>query len=92
MPQALLGIPFLIFLAWLTSVDRRRFPLKLVIAGTLLQVTLAALFLKVPLLQDLLLIINRIVLTLEAAMPIFDRAAVPFIPGFRFSRWRAGAI
>ena len=48
-------------------VDRRRFPLKLVIAGLLLQLTLAVLFLKVPLLQDLLLVINKIVLTLEAA-------------------------
>ena len=67
MPQALLGIPLLVLLAWLTSAGRRRFPLKLVVAGLLLQLLLAAVFLKVPLLQDLLLVINRIVLTLEAA-------------------------
>lgn len=67
MPQALLGIPLLVFLAWLTSAGRRRFPFKLVVAGLLLQLLLAALFLKVPLLQELLLVINRIVLALEAA-------------------------
>lgn len=67
MPQALLGIPLLLFLAWLTSTDRRRFPVKLVLTGLFLQLSLAALFLKVPLLQDLLLLINQLVLTLEAA-------------------------
>jgi concentrative nucleoside transporter, CNT family len=67
MSQALLGIPLLVFFAWLTSTDRRRFPLKLVLAGLVLQLLLAALFLKVPLLQQVLLIINKIVLTLEAA-------------------------
>ncbi len=67
MPQALIGIPLLVLLAWLTSTDRRRFPLKLVIAGLLMQLALAALFLKLPLLQDALLLVNRLVLMLEAA-------------------------
>lgn len=67
MSQALLGIPLLVFLAWISSDDRRQFPLKLVVSGLLLQLLLAALFLKVPLLQQALLIINKIVLALEAA-------------------------
>lgn len=67
MHQALLGLPLLIFLAWLTSSDRRRFPLKLVIAALLLQFVLALLLLKLPLLQGPLLLINKMVLTLEAA-------------------------
>ena len=67
MSQALLGIPLLIFLAWLTSSNRRRFPLKIVLAGLALQFTLALLFLKLPLLQQALLLINQLVLTLEAA-------------------------
>jgi CNT family concentrative nucleoside transporter len=67
MSQALLGLPALVLLAWLTSSDRRRFPLKLVVSGLLAQVLLAVLFLKLPLLQDFLLVINRLVLALEAA-------------------------
>ena len=67
MSQALLGLPALVLLAWLTSSDRRRFPVKLVVSGLLAQVLLAVLFLKLPLLQDLLLVINRLVLALEAA-------------------------
>ncbi|MCB1688762.1 MAG: hypothetical protein KDI33_09765 [Halioglobus sp.] len=67
MSQALLGLPGIILLAWLSSSNRRQFPLRLVIAGLLAQFVLAALFLKVPLLQDALLLVNRLVLTLEAA-------------------------
>ena len=67
MLQGLLGLPAIILLAWLTSSDRRRFPLRLVISGVVAQLILAALFLKLPLLQDLLLVINRLVLSLEAA-------------------------
>jgi CNT family concentrative nucleoside transporter len=67
MPQALLGLPCIILLAWLTSSNRRNFPLRLVITGTLVQILLAVLFLKAPLLQDALLLVNRLVLTLEAA-------------------------
>ena len=55
MSQALLGLPAIIFLAWLTSSARRQFPLKLVVAGVLAQLLLAALLLKVPLLQEALL-------------------------------------
>lgn len=65
--QALLGLPLLIFLAWLSSSNRRSFPLKLVLVGVAVQFLLALLFLKVPLLQQFLLLINSAVLTLEAA-------------------------
>jgi CNT family concentrative nucleoside transporter len=67
MPQALIGIPIIILLAWLTSSERRRFPLRLVVTGLLAQLILALLFLKVPQLQQLLLVINKMVLALEAA-------------------------
>jgi CNT family concentrative nucleoside transporter len=67
MSQGLLGLPAIILLAWLTSSDRWNFPLRLVISGVIAQLALAALFLKAPLLQDLLLVINRLVLALEAA-------------------------
>ncbi|MCR9105082.1 MAG: nucleoside:proton symporter [Gammaproteobacteria bacterium] len=67
MSQALLGLPCLIFLAWLSSADRSRFPLRLVIAGVLAQFMLALLLLKAPLLQEGLLLINNLVLVMEAA-------------------------
>lgn len=67
MPQALLGLPCIILLAWLTSSNRRRFPLRLVVTGLLAQWLMAALFLKVPLLQDALMLVNQLVLALEAA-------------------------
>jgi CNT family concentrative nucleoside transporter len=67
MSQALLGLPCIILLAWLTSSNRRGFPLRLVVSGLLAQLLLATLFLKLPLLQDALLLVNQIVLTLEAA-------------------------
>ncbi len=67
MSQALLGLPCIILLAWLTSSNRRGFPLRLVVSGLLAQLLLATLFLKLPLLQDALLLVNQVVLTLEAA-------------------------
>ena len=67
MSQALLGLPAILLLAWLTSSNRRRFPLRLVVTGLLAQVALAALLLKVPLLQQGLMLANRFVLTIEAA-------------------------
>ena len=67
MSQALLGLPLIVLLAWLTSSNRRRFPLRLVIAGLLAQLLLASLLLKVPALQNALILINQMVLMLEAA-------------------------
>jgi len=67
MSQALLGLPLIIVLAWLVSSDRRRFPLRLVVTGLAAQLLLAALLLKVPLLQRALLLVNDAVLALEAA-------------------------
>ena len=67
MSQALIGLPCIILLAWLSSSNRRRFPLRLVITGLVAQMILAILFLKVPPLQNALLIINKLVLALEAA-------------------------
>lgn len=67
MSQALLGLPCIILLAWLTSSGRRDFPLRLVVTGLLAQLLLALVFLKVPLLQEALLLVNRLVLALEAA-------------------------
>ena len=52
MPQALIGIAAIIGLAWLSSSNRRAFPLRLVLSALLFQVVLALAFLKLPLLQE----------------------------------------
>lgn len=67
MNQALLGLPTIILIAWVVSERRRAFPLRLVLTGVIAQLVLAALLLKVPLLQDGLLVINRLVLAIEEA-------------------------
>ena len=67
MSQALLGLPLIVFFAWLTSSNRRHFPLRLVVAGLLAQLLLASLLLKVPALQNVLMLINQLVIMLEAA-------------------------
>jgi CNT family concentrative nucleoside transporter len=67
MYQALIGLPAIIALAWLSSSNRRAFPVRLVLTGLLAQLLLALLFLKAPPLQDALLVINRMVLAIEAA-------------------------
>ncbi|MEM1156299.1 MAG: nucleoside transporter C-terminal domain-containing protein [Pseudomonadota bacterium] len=65
--QALLGLPCIVLLAWTFSSDRRRFPLRIVIVGLLLQFVLAWLCLKTAPLQDALMIVNRVVIALENA-------------------------
>lgn len=67
MSQALLGLPAIVLFAWLLSSGKRQFPWRIVATGILAQLLLAALFLKVPLLQKLLLVINQLVLAIEAA-------------------------
>ncbi len=44
----ILGVIVLVALAWAISEDRRRFPWRMVVAGTLLQVALALLLLRAP--------------------------------------------
>ena len=67
MSQALLGIPCIIAIAWLSSSNRGRFPARLVLIGLLAQIIIALALLKLPLLQSTLLIINNLVLALEDA-------------------------
>ena len=67
MSQAWLGLPVIVLLAWLSSSDRSRFPLRLVAAGLAAQFLLALLLLRLPVLQEALLLVNRAVLAVEAA-------------------------
>lgn len=67
MPQALLGLPAILLLAWLFSSNRASPPWRLIFTGLAAQLLLAVTFLKIPALQNALLHINDLVLTLEAA-------------------------
>ncbi|WP_316348624.1 nucleoside transporter C-terminal domain-containing protein [Desulfuromonas acetoxidans] len=65
--QPLLGLGVFILVAWLISEQRRRFPVRLVIIGLVLQLILAALLFHVPWFQSLFLVLNKVVLALENA-------------------------
>ena len=65
--HAAAGIAGLLALAWLMGEDRRGVPWRAVLSGLALQVALALLFLKVPLMKDLFLKLNDALLVLEKA-------------------------
>ncbi len=63
--QGLLGLIFFLLLAWICSENRRRIPLRTVLAGVALQLLICALLLKVPLIKGFFLSLNRVILSLE---------------------------
>ena len=65
--HALLGIAGLLAIAWLLSEERRAVPWRAVGAGLALQLVLAVLFLKIPLVKELFLKLNDALLVLEKA-------------------------
>jgi CNT family concentrative nucleoside transporter len=65
--RGLLGIAALLLLAWLLSEDRFRVPVRVVVAGLLLQVALAVVFLKFPPARTVFLLLNKGVVALQAA-------------------------
>jgi len=77
-PQGLLGIAFLLALAWALSEDRSRPPWRLVAAGLGLQIALALILLKLPGVNDAALSLNSIVTTLDAA----TRTGTSFVFGY----------
>ncbi len=67
MGQSVLGLFSFIFIAWIFSEDKRRFPWKLVAMGLALQFLIAFLLLNLPLFQSVFLWLNSAVLALEEA-------------------------
>ena len=65
--HAAAGIAGLLALAWLMGEDRRGVPWRAVLAGLALQVLLALVLLKVPVMKDLFLKLNDALLVLEKA-------------------------
>jgi CNT family concentrative nucleoside transporter len=65
--HALVGVAGLVSLAWLMSEERRAVPWRAVAAGLGLQIALAVVFLKIPVVKDLFLKLNDALLILEKA-------------------------
>ncbi len=65
--QPILGLFGFIAMAWLLSENRRLFPLRIAISGVVLQLFLALILLRIPVLSNLFFNLNRLVLTLQKA-------------------------
>jgi concentrative nucleoside transporter, CNT family len=65
--RGLLGIAFLLLLAWALGEDRRRVPWRIVIGGLAAQFGLALLLLKLPVCKSLFLALNQGAVALEEA-------------------------
>jgi CNT family concentrative nucleoside transporter len=65
--RGLLGLLAITFFAWLCSENRRRLPVKTVLAGVALQLLLALLLLKVPACRGFFLSLNGLFLALDRA-------------------------
>ena len=79
--QSAFGFFALIGIAWLLSEDRRAMPWRIVIAGGLFQVVLAALLLMVPAFQGFFLALNDALLGLERATQEGTRFVFGFLGG-----------
>ena len=87
--QSAIGVVLLLTLAWAVSENRRAVPWRIVGAGLALQLILAALLLKAPLVQRFFLALNDAVLALEQATQAgtafvfgyLGGAPAPFAPG-----------
>jgi CNT family concentrative nucleoside transporter len=66
--QSLLGLAVFVFIAWLFSENRKKFPWKVVAAGLALQYLTALMLLHLELFQSLFLWLNSAVTALEKAM------------------------
>src|SRR5678815_5621013 len=65
--HALAGIAGLLAIAWLVSEDKRGVPWRAVGAGLLLELVLAVVFLKIPLVKEAFMRLNDALLVLERA-------------------------
>lgn len=76
--QGLLGVGFIVLVAWLISEDRRRIRWQTITVGLGLQFLLAALLIKVPLFTRVFVGLNSLVLALEQSA----RAGTAMVFGF----------
>ena len=76
--QSAFGICAIIALAWLFSERRREFPWRVVLTGVVIQISLAAIFLNVPIMRDALLSLNVVVEAIQFA----TKAGTSFVFGY----------
>ena len=76
--QSFLGLIVFTAIAWVLSESRRQVRLRTILAGIFLQLAVGLVLLKMPLFQDLFLLLNRLVLSLEEA----TRAGTAFVFGY----------
>lgn len=76
--QSLLGIVSIVVLAWAMSERRGAVSWRAVAAGLAVQLFLALALLKLPLFQDVFLLLNRVVMSLDEA----TRAGTAFVFGY----------
>ena len=76
--QSITGLFVLTAIAWAMSEDRWRVRPRIVIVGLLIQLALAAMFLKIPVFKDIFLMLNNGIMVLEEA----TRAGTSFVFGF----------
>jgi len=76
--QGLLGIIVFIGIAWALSEDRRAVKRQTILAGILVQLSIAVVLLYVPVFRKVFLLLNLIVLSLEAA----TKAGTSFVFGY----------
>ena len=76
--RSILGFLLLVAIAWCISENRRRFPVRTVLAGLAIQIALAVALLKFPLFARLFVYLNRAVLALQEA----TREGTAFVFGY----------
>jgi len=76
--QSFIGLFIIAALAWAISENKRKVSLKGVLIGILLQFAIAALLLKVPFSQNIFMVLNKVVISLEDA----TRAGTSFVFGY----------
>ena len=76
--QSFLGIIVFLGIAWLISENRRGVRYTVALTGVIVQLSIAAILLYVPLFKRLFLLLNKVVLSLEAA----TRAGTSFVFGY----------
>ena len=76
--QSAFGICVVIALAWALSERKREFPWRVVLAGLVIQIVLAAAFLQIPFMREGLLALNVVVDAIQVA----TRAGTSFVFGY----------
>jgi len=83
--QSFIGFLLLTGMAWLISEDRSKLNWKTISIGLLLQLFLAALLIKVPVVQNLFIGLNRLVHALETATQVGTAFVFGYLGGGRFA-------